>query len=63
MRYRAQKWSILTGVIGVSDPLASTYDFLQEVVGYDLAGFFSRNQDALKSEIDSILGKLLEPSP
>ena len=63
LRYRAQKWSILTGVIGTSDPLSSTYDFLQEVVGYDLAGFFSRNQDTLKSEIDSILGKLLEPSP
>ena len=62
LRYRAQKWSILTGVIGASDPLSSTYDFLQEVVGYDLAGFFSRNQDTLKSEIDSILGKLLVPS-
>ena len=63
LRYRARKWSILTGVIGASDPLSSTYDFLQEVVGYDLAGFFSRNQDTLKGEIDSILGKLLEPSP
>jgi hypothetical protein len=63
LRYRAQKWSILTGETGASDPLSSTYDFLREVVGYDLAGFFSRNQDTLKSEIDSILGKLLEPSP
>ncbi len=63
LRYRDRKWAILTGVIGTSDPLSSTYDFLQEVVGYDLAGFFSRNQDTLKSEIDSMLGKLLEPSP
>ena len=63
LRYRDRKWSILTGVIGASDTLSSTYGFLQEVVGYDLAGFFSRNQDVLKSEIDSILGKLLEPSP
>lgn len=62
LRYRARKWSILTGVTGASDPLSSTYDFLQEIVGYDLAGFFSRNQDTLKSKIDSILGKLLEPS-
>ncbi len=62
LRYRARNWSILTGAIGSSDPLSSTYDFLREVVGCDLAGFFSRNQDTLKREIGSILGKLLEPS-
>ncbi len=62
LRYRAQKWSILTGVIGISDPLLSTYDFLKEVIGYDLAGFLNRNQETLKNEVSTILEKLLEPS-
>lgn len=61
LRYRAQKWAILTGVTGASDPLISTYDFLKDVVGFDLAGFFDRNQETLKDEIASVLGKLLEP--
>lgn len=61
LRYRAQKWAILTGVTGASDPLISTYDFLKDVVGFDLAGFFDRNQETLKDEISSVLGKLLEP--
>lgn len=62
LRYRAEKWSILTGATGTSDPFRSTYDFLKEIVGYDLADFFNRNQRALKNEIGSILEKLLEPS-
>lgn len=62
LRYRAQKWSILTGVIGISDPLLSTYDFLKEVIGYDLAGFLTRNQETLKNEVSTIIEKLLEPS-
>ena len=62
LRYRAQKWSILTGVIGASDPLSSTYDFLKEIIGYDLAEFFNRNRGIIRNEIGSILEKLLEPS-
>lgn len=62
LRYRGRKWSILTGTTGTSDPLLSTYDFLKEVVGYDLASFFSRNQGTLKNEIGAILEKLLDPS-
>ncbi len=62
LRYRARKWSMLTGVTGAADPLLSTYDFLKEVVGYDLSSFFNRNQGVLKNEIGSILEKLLEPA-
>ncbi len=28
MRYRAQKWAVVTGLEGVDDPLLSTYDFM-----------------------------------
>lgn len=62
LRYRAEKWSIITGVTGTSDPLRSTYDFMRDVVGYDLEGFFNRNREVLKNEVDSVLRKLLEPS-
>lgn len=60
-RYREHKWIVLTGAVGMSDSLSSTYDFMQEVAGYDLAGFFRRNQEILKSETTSILRQLLEP--
>ena len=63
LRYRAAKWAIITGVIGVeTTPLTSTYDFVRDVVGYDLAGFFRRNQETLKDEVDAVLKNLLEPS-
>ncbi len=63
MRYRAEKWSVLTGVIGLGDPLVSTYDFMRDVIGYDLAAFFRRNSSILQSEIDIILQSLLTPVP
>lgn len=59
LRYRGERWSVLTGVVGLDDPLRSTYDFMANVVGYDLAGFFQRNSDQLKTEIDSVLRALL----
>ncbi|HBL28146.1 MAG TPA: hypothetical protein DD490_15035 [Acidobacteria bacterium] len=60
-RYRAERWVVLTGVIGLKDPLRSTYDFTQEVLGFDLAGFFERNQQVLHQEIDGVLRALLSP--
>lgn len=60
-RYRSEKWSVLVGVVGVNDPLRSTYDFMRDIVGYDLAGFFERNSNTLKKEIDSVLRGLLTP--
>ena len=62
LRYRAEKWAVLTGVVGANDPLISTYDFMRDVVGYDLAGFFRRNSVALRAEIDAVLTALLTPN-
>ncbi len=61
LRYRAEKWAVVTGVVGARDPLLSTYDFMKEVVGYDLAAFFKRNSRVLRTEIDSVLNALLAP--
>jgi hypothetical protein len=60
-RYRAEKWLILTGMLGLNDPLRSTYDFMREIVGYDLAAFFERNTQTLRAEIDKVLRALLTP--
>jgi hypothetical protein len=61
IRYRAEKWSVLTGLVGLNDPLRSTYDFMRDIVGFDLAGFFTRNSATLRSEIDNVLRALLTP--
>ena len=61
MRYRAEKWSVVTGEIGTSNTLISTYDFMREVIGYDLAEFFERNSSKIRKEIDSVLTSLLSP--
>ena len=61
LRYRAEKWSVLTGLVGMNDPLRSTYDFMREIIGYDLAAFFERNTKTLRVEIDNVLRALLAP--
>jgi hypothetical protein len=61
LRYRAEKWTVVTGIEGAENPITSTYDFMREVVGYDLAAFFKRNSKTLRSEIDIILKALLAP--
>ena len=61
-RYRAGRWVVVTGILGANDPLVSTYDFMHQVVGYDLAGFFERNTEKLKTEVDQVLRTLLEPN-
>ncbi len=60
-RYRMEKWSVLIGVLGHNDPLQSTYDFMRETVGYDLAAFFERNKQTLRDEIGEVLRSLLMP--
>lgn len=61
LRYRAEKWAVVTGIEGANNPLISTYDFMRDVVGYDLAAFFKRNSNTLRSEIDAVLKALLAP--
>ena len=60
-RYRDSRWVVLTGTIGSDDPLTSTYDFMRDVVGYDMAGFFERNAENLRAEIAHVLATLLDP--
>jgi hypothetical protein len=60
LRYRNSRCGILTGVRG-SGPLLSLYDFMAEVVGYDLAGFFETNSADIRGEIETILDTLLTP--
>lgn len=61
LRYRTQKWAVLTGLERIDDPLLSTYDFMHDGVGFDLAAFFKRNSGALRTEIDAVLKALLAP--
>lgn len=61
MRYRTTKWSVVTGATGAASPLLSTYDFMRDIVGYDLEAFFERNSASLRDEIEAILSALLSP--
>lgn len=57
-RYRTEKWTVVTGIANKKDPLVSTYDFMRDVVGYDLAALFERNSNRLKTEIETTLQAL-----
>ena len=59
-RYTTGNWSVLMGTVGEADPVRSTYDFVNQVVGYDLAGFFERNTSRLRAGTEDILRALLE---
>ena len=63
IRYRTEKWSVVTGTVGTTNSLISTYDFMRDVVGYDLAAFFERNSLTLRREINAVLKSLLAPGP
>jgi len=58
-RYRVERWTVITGIVGANNPLISTYDFMRDVVGYDLAEFFSRNSKTLRKEVEFVLKSLL----
>jgi hypothetical protein len=60
-RYKSEKWAVLTGIHGSDNALISTYDFMRDVIGYDLAAFFQRNSQTLRREIDDVLNTLLTP--
>lgn len=59
-RYATGNWSVLMGTIGAGDPLHSTFDFMHQVVGYNLRAFFERNTQALRASTEDILSALLE---
>jgi len=59
LRYRNEKWILLTGDTAEESPHKSIYSFMREVVGYDLAAFFQRHSGVLKVEVNNVLTKLL----
>lgn len=61
LRYRTEKWAVVIGIEEANNPLISTYDFMRDVIGYDLAAFFKRNNQRLRKEIDAVLNALLAP--
>lgn len=59
-RYRSDGMLVLTGVLD-DDPTISTFAFFDQVVGFDLAGFFERNKGRLQTEMQQIIVQLLSP--
>ena len=59
LRYRNEKWALLTGSTAEQSTTKSVYAFMRDVVGYDLAAFFQRHSDTLKGEVNLVLTKLL----
>jgi hypothetical protein len=55
-RYTDARLLVLRGTLTGA---TSTFEFYNNVVGYDLAGFFSRNSDALRFEFERIIARLL----
>jgi hypothetical protein len=58
-RYGRARWLLLRGTVGGS-PTESSYAFCREVLGYDLAGFFRRHCDTIRSETKTIFEGLLK---
>jgi hypothetical protein len=59
LRYRNEKWALLTGLTAEQSPQKSLYAFMGTVIGYDLAAFFERHSETLKTEVNSVLTRLL----
>lgn len=59
IRYRSERWVILTGRLAGASRRESTFHFVREVIGFDLAGFFARHAAALREEVAKVLEALL----
>lgn len=59
IRYKTEKWILLTGAKTKSSSIDSVYSFMHDVVGYDLASFFERNRSHLRKEVHQVLQRLL----
>jgi len=57
-RYQDSLWLLLSGSVGGSTT-TSTYQFCREIIGYDLAGFFTRYSPRIKAEVENTLKTLL----
>ena len=58
-RYAKAHWLILRGTLS-GTPTDSTYIFCRDIVGYDLAAFFERNSDRIRSIMEQTLKSLLQ---
>ena len=59
-RYAGSQILILSGRMSGNNK-ECTYSFFKEVVGFDLEGFFKKNQKTIRSEIEGILHNLVQP--
>jgi len=50
---------MLTGRLAGATSKESTYHFMRDIIGYDLAAFFERHVSALRAEVASVLEALL----
>lgn len=60
-RYQNANLIVLRGDTTDKSPMTSTYSFFNQIIGYDLAGFFERNTNHLRTQVKSILEELLSP--
>lgn len=58
-RYINARWLLLRGSLS-GTPYDSAYVFCEEILGYDLAGFFARNSATPKTELQETIEALLE---
>jgi hypothetical protein len=58
-RFRQERWAILTGRLNNATRKTSSYHFVREIIGYDLAGFFERHAATLREEVAKVLETLL----
>jgi hypothetical protein len=57
-RYARAQWTILRGSLQ-GNSVTSSYVFSTEVLGYDLAGFFARNSQTIRTAVEGIIEELL----
>lgn len=60
VRYRNAGWLLLLGNLDPS-PNNSVYSFCKDVLDYNLAAFFKRNSETLKTNVTEIMQALLSP--
>lgn len=57
-RYTRARWILLRGTL-TGTTLSSVYAFCKEVLGYDLASFFSKHKETFRKDIEEVLKDLL----
>ena len=59
-RYRSNQVAVLTGTPS-NDEMISSLAFVNNVIGYDITGFFTRNTKMLRAEFGGVLRAILTP--